>query len=126
MTSIVANVTHILDVAEILQPLIQWVSQKFCNHSYSLDVLLYFRCRHRTLHLKNKTFLILENLFKTSGKTTKVLSFLKTPLPSMCVDRFASCENIVPRFQTSSILPALPTPRIGLFIPLIKLFYSQF
>ena len=33
MTSIVANVTHILDVAEILQPLIQWVSQKFCNHS---------------------------------------------------------------------------------------------
>ena len=38
MTSIVANVTHILDVAEILQPLIQWVSQKFCNHSYSLNV----------------------------------------------------------------------------------------
>ena len=31
--SIVVNVTHILDVAEILRPPIQWVSQKFCNHS---------------------------------------------------------------------------------------------
>ena len=29
------NVTHTLDVAEILRPPIQWVSQKFCNHSYT-------------------------------------------------------------------------------------------
>ena len=33
--SIVVNVTHTLDVAEILRPPIQWVSQKFCNHSYT-------------------------------------------------------------------------------------------
>ena len=29
------NVTHTLDVAEILRPPIQWVTQKFCNHSYT-------------------------------------------------------------------------------------------
>ena len=29
-------------------------------------------------------------------------------LTSMGVDRFASCENIVPKFQASSILPHLP------------------
>ena len=33
--SIVVNVTHTLDVAEILRPPIQWVSQKFWNHSYT-------------------------------------------------------------------------------------------
>ena len=43
----------------------------------------------------------------------------------MRVDRFASCENIVPSFKTSSILSPLPTPRTGLYIPLKKLFYSQ-
>ena len=31
----------------------------------------------------------------------------------MRVDRFASCENIFPRFQTSSILPTLPIPPTG-------------
>ena len=40
------------------------------------------------------------------------------------------CENIVPRFQTSSILPHLPTsppphPPNWSFNPLKKLFYSQ-
>ena len=29
-----------------------------------------------------------------------VLSYLKIPLTSMSIDRFASCDNIVPRFQT--------------------------
>ena len=38
-----------------------------------------------------------------SETTTKVLSCLKIPLTSM---RFiASCENVVPRFQTSPIIP---------------------
>ena len=45
---------------------------------------------------------------KTSRTTTKVQSFLKILLPSMRVDRFPSCENIVPRFQTLSILPPPP------------------
>ena len=35
---------------------------------------------------------------------------LKIPLISMRAGRFASCENIVSRFQTSSILP--PPPRL--------------
>ena len=64
-------------------------------------------CWHRTLPLKKKTFSIFENLLKTSGKTTKVLSCLKIPLTSM---RFiASCENVVPRLQTSPIL-SFPSP----------------
>ena len=67
-------------------------------------------CWHHTLHLKKKTFPIFENLLKTSGTTTKVLSCLKIPLTSMRVDRLASCENIVPMFQTSSMVPPSPTP----------------
>ena len=66
---------------------------------------------HHTLHLKKKTFSIFENLLKTSGTTTKVLSCLKIPLTSMRVDPLASCENILPGFQASSIvLLLLPTP----------------
>ena len=53
--------------------------------------------------MKKKTFPIFENLHKTSGTTTKALSYLKTPLTRMRVDRFESCKNIVPRLQTSSI-----------------------
>ena len=65
-------------------------------------------CWHRTLPLKKKRFSIFENLLKTSGTTTKVLSCLKIPLTSM---RFiASCENVVPGFQTSPILPFPPQP----------------
>ena len=71
----------------------------------------FYWCWHHTLHLKQKRFPIFENLFKTSGTTTKFLSCLKIPLTSMRVDGFTSCENFVPRFQTSSILPSLPTPR---------------
>ena len=37
------------------------------------------------------------------GTKPKVLSCLKEPPSSMRVDHFASCENIVPRFQTPSI-----------------------
>ena len=48
----------------------------------------------------------LENFLKTSGTTRTVLRYscLKILQTSMCVDCFASCENVVPRFQTSSIL----------------------
>ena len=35
---------------------------------------------------------------------------MKVLLASMRVDRFASCENIVPRLQTSSILLPPPLP----------------
>ena len=60
-------------------------------------------CWHHTLPLKKKRFSIFENLLKTSGTTTKVLSCLKIALTGK---RFmASCENVVPRFQTSPILP---------------------
>ena len=52
-----------------------------------------------------RTFPIFENLLKTLGTTTKVLSCLKIPLTGMRVDRFVSCQNIVPKFQTSVILP---------------------
>ena len=62
-------------------------------------------CCHHTLHLKEKTFPILGYLFKTSGTTTKVPSCLKIPLTGMRIDRFESCENIVPRFLTWSIFP---------------------
>ena len=80
-------------------------------------------CWHRTLPLKKKRFSIFENLLKTSGTTTKVLSCSEIPLTSM---RFiASCENVVPRFQTSPILPFPPHPRTVLLIPFKKLFYSQ-
>ena len=40
-------------------------------------------CWHRTLPLKMKRFSIFENLLKSSGTTTKVLSCLKIPLTSM-------------------------------------------
>ena len=44
-------------------------------------------------------------LLKTSRTTKSVLGCLKIPLTSVCVDRLASCENIVSRFQASSIVP---------------------
>ena len=44
----------------------------------------------------------------------------------MRVDRLASCGNIVPGFQTLSILSPLPTHLTGLLIPLKKLFYSHY
>ena len=69
---------------------------------------------HHTLHLKKKTFFIFENLLKTSGTTMKISSCLKIPLTSMRVDRLASCESIVSRFQTSSIVSPLPNFRTGL------------
>ena len=60
-------------------------------------------CWHRTLPLKKKRFSIFENLLKTSGTTTKVLSCLKIPLTSM---RFiASC------FIANSSLPS-PSPAV--------------
>ena len=65
-------------------------------------------CWHRTLLLKKKRFSIFENLLIASGTTTKVISCLKIPLTSM---RFiASCEDVVPRFQTWPILPFAPHP----------------
>ena len=71
-------------------------------------------CWHRTLPLKKEKILYLRKF--ASGTTTKVLSCLKIPLTSM---RFiASCENVVPRFQTSQFFPSLTTPRTGLFNPL--------
>ena len=55
---------------------------------------------------------------------------MKVLLAIMRVDRFASCENIVPRLQTSSILLPPPSPSslpglVTINIPLKKLFYSQ-
>ena len=47
-------------------------------------------CWHHTLHLKKKTFPTLENLLKTSGTMTKVLSCLKITVASMHFDRFTS------------------------------------
>lgn len=54
---------------------------------------------HHTLDLKKKTFLILKNLFKTSGISTGVFICLKILLTCTGVDCFASCENIVPQFR---------------------------
>ena len=60
-------------------------------------------CWHRTLPLKKNRLYISENLLKTSGTTTKVLSCLKIPLTSM---RFiASC------FIANSSLPS-PSPAV--------------
>ena len=60
-------------------------------------------CWHRTLLLKKNRVYISENLLKTSGTTTKVLSCLKIPLTSM---RFiASC------FIANSSLPS-PSPAV--------------
>ena len=53
-----------------------------CSIEYNFN-----RCCHHTLHLKEKTFSIFENLLKTSRTTTKVLSCLKTSLTIMRVDR---------------------------------------
>ena len=81
---------------------------------------------HYTLPLTKKTFpILLLPLLKTLGTTKKVLIFLKIPLPTMLVDRFASCENIVARFLVNSFFPPPPYPRTGLLIPLKKLFNSQ-
>ena len=90
--------------------LIQWHVNKLRGILKLLPKVCNFNwCWHRTLPLKKKRFSIFENLLKTSGTTTKVLSCSKIPLTSM---RFiASCENVVPRFQTSPILsfpPPLP------------------
>ena len=43
-----------------------------------------------------KTFPIPKNLFKASGKSTKVFSCLKVPLTSKCIDWFTSYGNIAP------------------------------
>ena len=51
---------------------------------------------------EKKTFPIFENLLKTLRTTMEVLGCLKKPLTSVRVDHLASCEKIVPRFQTSS------------------------
>ena len=53
-------------------------------------------CWHRTLPLKKKRFSVFENLLKTSGTTTKVLSCPKIPLNNM---------HFIASFQTSPILP---------------------
>ena len=84
----------------------------FTNKNYQSRLKEYnFKwCWHRALPLKKERFPFFENLFKTSGTTTKVLSCLKIPLTNM---RFiASCENVVPRFQTSNSF--LPSPPSGL------------
>lgn len=58
---------------------------------------------------------IFGNLLKTFETIKKVLSCLKIPPTCMRVDRFANCENIVPRFQTPLILAApLPPPPLPL------------
>ena len=80
----------------------------FLNPSYQSHSKEYHFnwCWHRTLPLKKEKILYLRKF--ASGTTTKVLSCLKIPLTSM---RFiASCENVVPRFQTSPILSFPPPP----------------
>ena len=77
--------------------------------SVTFNISYHFnRYGHYTLHLKEKTFLILENLFKTSGTSTKVFS--------MHVHGCASCENILPRFQTPSVVNS-PPPNCSLNSP---------
>ena len=93
-------------------------------------------CWHRTLHLKKKKIPYLENVLKTSGTTRTVLRYscLKILQTSMCVDCFASCENVVPRFQTSSILPFFLHPldwslnpfKETLLQPVLKSFITAF
>ena len=56
----------------------------------------------------------LRKMVKTSRTITWTWT-LKVLLTSMRVDRFASCENIVPRLQTSSILLPLLIPRTGYY-----------
>ena len=78
----------------------------------------------------------LENFLKTSGTTRTVLRYscLKILQTSMCVDCFASCENVVPRFQTSSILPFFLHPldwslnplKETLLQPVLKSFITAF
>ena len=68
-------------------------------------------CWHRTLPLKKKRFSILENLLKTSGTTTKVLSCLKIPLISMrFIAKLWERRPQVPELANSS----LPSPSPGL------------
>ena len=48
--------------------------------------------------------------FAQNIRNNMVVGCLKIPLTSMHDDRFGSCENAVPWFQTSSILPSPPNP----------------
>ena len=64
--------------------------------------------KHHTLYLK-KTFPILENLFKTTGISTKVFLCLKIPLTSTYTGHFVSCENIIPQFRPRQFSP-IPHP----------------
>ena len=68
---------------------------------------------------------IFENFLKTL-RTTTVLSCLKIPLSSMPVDRFVSCESIVPRFQTSSTFPQSSPPQLVSKSVLKKLHAEEF
>ena len=53
-----------------------------------------------------------------------VLSYLKIPLTSMSIDRFASCDNIVPRFQTRRRLVSFPLEET-LLQPVLKSIYNE-
>ena len=82
---------------------------------------------------EEETFPIFENLLKTSGTTTKAMSCLKISLSSMRVNRFVSWENIVPRFQTSTLFPPPPPPNWSLnpleetlLQPALKSFFAVF
>ena len=80
-------------------------------------------CWHRTLPLKKKTFSIFENLLKTSGTTTKVLSCLKIPLTSM---RFiANVRTSSPGSRPRQFFPFLPPPP-SLLQPVLKSFITVF
>ena len=80
---------------------------------------------------EEETFPIFENLLKTSGTTTKAMSCLKIPLSSMRVNRFVSWENIVLRFQTSTLFPPPPNWSLNpleetLLQPALKSFFAVF
>ena len=53
-----------------------------------------------------------------------VLSYLKIPLTSMSIDRFASCDNIVPRFQTRRRLVSFPLEET-LLQPVLRSIYNE-
>ena len=72
---------------------------------------------------EEEKILYLQKFLQNIRKNNEGPQLLKIPLTSM---RFiASCENFVPRFQTSSILPFPPQSRNGLLILLKKLLYGQ-
>ena len=72
---------------------------------------------------EEEKILYLRKFLQNIRKNNEGPQLLKIPLTSM---RFiASCENFVPRFQTSSILPFPPQSRNGLLILLKKLLYGQ-